>query len=344
MWRRVGSPEKGFTYLNTRGRPITSKHDIERIARLRIPPAYSDVLISPDPSHYVQAVGMDVKGRKQYIYHPEFRAERDDLKYANLREFALRLPLIRRRVNEILSQPDETFSKEWVLALVLRLLEHSHCRIGSSRYARENKTYGLTTLRKKHVRIEEQNLILEYVGKRGKEQRCVVTDPQMAEYIRMLLKVPGWWVFEYYDAQGVKHRIKRQMVNDFVKETMGGPFSAKNFRTWGGTLIAARTLCDLGPAPDQKTADANILIAVDAVAEELGNTRAIARKSYIAPEVLRLYREEGKTIERYLNPNTERIVQAAREDYDPDEVALMKLLGITPRRIERELERMEQVA
>ncbi|HBY93449.1 MAG: hypothetical protein M5U01_26575 [Ardenticatenaceae bacterium] len=341
MWRRVGSPEEGFTYLNTRGNAIRSPRALKRIASLVIPPAYADVRIAPNPSHYIQAVGVDSRGRTQYIYHPDFRAERDDLKYQTLREFALRLPLVRRRVNAILAQPDDGLSRDWVLSVVLRLLEHSHFRIGSDRYARQNKTYGLTTLRKKHLTIEGQILVFQYAGKRGKEQRHVLTDPQMAEYLQRIRKVPGWWLFEYYDESGTKRRVSRQMVNDFIKETMGSEFSSKYFRTWGGTLIAARKLAELGPAPDEKTADANIITAVDQVAEQLGNTRAIARKSYIAPEVLQLYREEGKTLERYYNHSTERIVRHAREDYDPDEVALLKLLGLTPRKIERELERMD---
>lgn len=341
MWKRVGSPEEGFTYLNTRGNEITSPRALKRIASLAIPPGYIAVRISPDPSHYIQAIGVDSKGRTQYIYHPDYRAERDDLKYETLRRFALRLPLLRRRVNEILAQPDDGLSRNWVVALVIRLLEHSHFRIGSDRYARQNRTYGLTTLRKKHLKIDGQTLIFHYAGKRGKEQRYVLTDPQMAGYLRRIVEVPGWWLFEYYEQTGTKRRVKRQMVNDFIQETMGQEFSAKYFRTWGGTLIAARKLAELGPARDEKMADANVIVAVDEVAERLGNTRAIARKSYIAPAVLQLYREEGKTLERYYNHSTERIVRHAREDYDPDEVALLKLLGLKPGKIERELEKME---
>ncbi|MDQ3854941.1 MAG: DNA topoisomerase IB [Chloroflexota bacterium] len=324
-WRREGTKETGFRYVNARGAPVRSAAHLRRIQSLAIPPAWTDVRISPSFHSDLQATGFDSAGRKQYIYHPEFVARQADRKFRRLKRFFLALPQMRQLTTQHL-QMDIRPVELRVMATLLRLINEAYFRVGSETYAKRHRTYGITTLLKQHVRIKDGQLLFSYVGKRGIRQRHVITDEELLESVQQLLALPGRRVFQYYDETGELRAVNGHQVNAYIRQVMGPGLSAKDFRTWAGTLIAAEMLADIGPAEHERQAKRNIARAVREVAEKLGNTPTVARTSYISPVVFERYME-GKTLEGYVR-RAERTIRARQLDYEPEELALVRLLGL----------------
>ncbi len=322
-WRRKGSPEKGFSYLRADGKPLKSKPALERIASLAIPPAWADVEISPDPGEKILAVGYDAAGRKQYIYNPDYTAKRQRRKYRKLLPFARALPRLREVTNEHLQL--EGLGRERVLATVVRLMTRAFFRVGSERYAVRNKTFGITTLQKKHLEIAGNDLIFRYPGKSKVDQRRVVADTPLVEILRDLLDLPGKRLFRYRDEEGKVRDVGARDVNDYLKEILGEKYTSKDVRTWGGTVRAATILADLGPAESRKEADKNVVLTCKLVSTELGNTPAVCRSAYIHPVVLEGYLK-GKTIAPVMRGQPRKVEAETPVDYYAEEAALMRFL------------------
>ncbi|HEX2189271.1 MAG TPA: hypothetical protein VHG51_10260 [Longimicrobiaceae bacterium] len=321
-WRRTGTPKRGFTYLRADGRPLKSRPALARIRAIAIPPAWTDVEIASDPDAKVQATGIDAAGRKQYRYHPDFVDRGARKKYRKLLEYARALPRLREVTNEHLRQ--EGLGREKVLATVVRLMTRGFFRVGSERYAVENRTFGITTLRKKHLEIDGTDLRFRYVGKKSIHQHHVVADTPLVKIIRELLELPGTRLFQYVDEDGRPQKVKARDVNAYVKEVLGKRYTSKDIRTWGGTVRAATILADLGPPKDAAEAKKNVLLACKLVSSELGNTPAVCRSAYIHPAVLEKY-VSGKTIEPLMRREP-RPVRAESPGYYPEEAALMRFL------------------
>jgi DNA topoisomerase-1 len=279
--RRNG--KKSFTYLDAGGRAITDTTEIARIRSLAIPPAWQDVWICPFENGHLQATGTDARGRKQYRYHPRFRQVRDQDKYERIIDFAVALPAIRRRVDADLSQPG--LPKAKVLAAIVRLLEATLIRVGNEEYARDNHSYGLTTLRRQHVDVTGARIRFEFRGKSGVEHEIDLEDRRLAEIVRQCHELPGQELFQYLDEAGKWHDVNSADVNTYLHEIAGAEFTAKDFRTWSGTVLAAMALGGIGPFTTKAQAKKNIVRAVESVAQKLGNTKAVCRKSYVHPAV-----------------------------------------------------------
>lgn len=278
-----------FRYVAPSGEAIKDAATLERIRKLAIPPAYEDVWICPRANGHLQASGRDAKGRKQYRYHQEFRAVRDGTKYGRLIEFAAALPRIRARVDEHMAL--RGLPREKVLATVVRLLETTMIRVGNSRYAEDNKSYGLSTLKTRHVAVEGSELKFRFTGKSGKQWRLNLRDRRVARIVRAVQELPGQHLFQYLDNEGTAHEITSGDVNRYLKAISEIDLTAKDFRTWTGTVLTAVALDELGK-PESATAGArNIKTAVEAVSAILGNTATVCRKCYIHPEVLEAYLE-----------------------------------------------------
>ena len=282
--RRAG---RGFAYLDTDGRTITDKGELRRIRRLAIPPAWTDVWISPDPRGHLQATGRDARRRKQYRYHERWREVRDESKFERVLDLAKALPRIRSRVDRDLAR--SRLTRRSVLATIVRLLETSLIRVGNDEYARHNSSYGLTTLRDKHVRVVGSRLTFRFRGKSGKDQEVDMRDRRVAHVIRRLQELPGQELFRYVDERGDKHGVDSSDVNAYLREISGDDFTAKDFRTWAGTMHAARELRALGAADGARAAKRNVTRAVKEVAARLGNTPAVCRRCYIHPAIVRAY-------------------------------------------------------
>ena len=280
---------RGFRYVDPEGRPIHDPAVLRRIRRLAIPPAWHDVWICPLPNGHIQATGRDARGRKQYRYHPQWVAVRDENKYARLLAFAAALPRLRARVEADLALADLPRAK--VLATLVRLLDLTAIRIGNPEYARENASFGLTTLHSDHVEVRGARLRLRFRGKSGKAHDIQVDDRRVARIVQRLQDLPGQELFQYRDAAGALHTIESDDVNAYIQETTGGEFTAKDFRTWTGTVLAALALRDLGPALSASHAKRQLAAAVKRVAAELGNTMAVCRRAYIHPAVIAAYQE-----------------------------------------------------
>lgn len=280
---------RGFSYVDPDGRAITDERELRRIRRLAIPPAWTDVWIGPDPRGHIQATGRDARRRKQYRYHERWREVRDETKFERMLEFAKSLPRIRRRVDRDLARAHLT--RDRVLATIVRLLETSLIRVGNDEYARENRSYGLTTLREKHVRVVGTRVTFIFRGKSGKEHEVDVQDPRVARVIRRLQELPGQELFRYLDDEGEARTVDSADVNEYLREISGDEFTAKDFRTWAGTVHAARELCAIGSADGTGAATRNLTEAIKVVAARLGNTPAVCRRCYIHPAVMRAYLE-----------------------------------------------------
>src|ERR1700741_3905445 len=252
---------RGFRYLDVEGRAITDAAELRRIRRLAIPPAWTDVWIASDPRGHLQATGRDAKGRKQYRYHERFREVRDETKYERMLEFAKLLPRIRRRIDRDLRRPELT--REKVLATIVRLLERTLIRVGNEEYARANRSYGLTTLREKHVDVAGARVRFRFRGKSGKDHALDVRDRRVARVIRRLQDLPGQELFRYVDAEGAVHSIDSADVNDYLREITGADLTAKDFRTWAGTVLAARALAKLEAFASKTQAKRNIINAIE---------------------------------------------------------------------------------
>ena len=291
---RKGGKSTGFRYVTSDGRTVRDRRTLERIDQLRIPPAWRDVHVAASPRSAVQAWGFDARGRKQYRYGDRAVQRRELRKYHRVRQLAKELPRIRRQARE--DAASRALSADTVAATVLRLIGESFCRVGGERYQRENGTYGATTLRKRHVAVAGDCVRLAYVGKSGKRQRQVIVDRELARVVTRLLRAPGARVFRYRGADGAWHDLTARDVNEYVHRRLGRGYTAKDFRTWGGTLRAATVLAELGPARSETEAKRNVALAMRLVASELGNTPAICRASYVHPMVIARYLDDGETI------------------------------------------------
>ena len=282
--KRVGA---GWAYYLPDGARITDRRERKRINSLAIPPAWTQVWICPDPAGHIQATARDARGRKQYRYHPAYRDARDHSKFRHMLEFSEVLPTLRERIEHDLRAPDH--SRRQLLATVVRLLDRTLIRVGNDEYARENKSFGLTTLRRRHVRVNGETVRFTFRGKSRVEHSIMLEDLRLARIIQRCQDLPGHELFQYLDAEKKRQAISSDDVNAYLRELTGRDVTAKDFRTWGGTMLAAMELRAMGPAASRREADRNILRAIDAVAERLGNTRAVCRKYYVHPELLRAY-------------------------------------------------------
>ena len=289
--RRVGAPGR-FRYIRPDGKRV-DKTTRERILSLVIPPAWTDVWICSDPNGHLQAVGRDAKGRKQYRYHQRWREVRDETKFGRLVAFARALPAIRARTKADLSRPG--LSRSRVLAAVVALLEKTLIRIGNEEYARDNQSYGLTTLRDTHARIEASAVRFVFRGKSGKEHQVTLYDRRLTKIVKDCRDLPGQELFQYIDAHGRRRSIGSGDVNQYVREISQQDFTAKDFRTWAGTVLAATSLAAIREERAGKVTKRDLVRAVESVADRLGNTKAVCRKSYIHPAILAAYLE-GDTI------------------------------------------------
>jgi DNA topoisomerase-1 len=331
--RRLGSKERGFFYRYPgTGETVREERVLTRIENLKVPPAWEDARIARSPSAKVQAVGYDSEGRLQYLYHPKYREKKEREKFERILRFADALPEMRRITSNHLRRKD--LDREKVLAAMTRLMNAAYFRVGEERYARRNKTYGIATLRRKHLSIEGDAMIFEYTGKWGQVHRKVVTDARLREIVERCAALPGHEVFKYRDEEGEIRDVKSRDLNAYVKEVMGEEFTPKDFRTWAGTLIAAVKLAELGVTEDLKVAEQNVLAAVDDVAQRLGNTRDIARASYISPRVIDHYME-GSVI-AYYGELVKEIIAAEQGGLTEGEQELLKLLK---KKLRRELSR-----
>jgi DNA topoisomerase-1 len=282
--RRAG---KGFTYTGPDGKRITDPDRIAWFKRLAIPPAWTDVWISPIKRGHIQATGRDARGRKQYRYHPRWRAVRDEAKYGRLIEFARALPRIRRRTDRDLRR--RGLPREKVLALIIQLLETTLVRVGNEEYARDNRSFGLSTLRDRHVKDDGGELQLSFKGKSGKEHEVPIRDRRLARLVRECQELPGQELFQYVDADGKRQSIDSGDVNDYLREVSGEDFTAKDFRTWAGTVAASLALREFLEVDDDAGRKKAIVAAIEEVAAQLGNTPAVCRACYVHPDVLEAY-------------------------------------------------------
>lgn len=329
--RRLGSKEQGFFYrYPDSGETVREERVLARIENLKVPPAWEDVRIARGPSAKVQAVGYDSAGRLQYLYSQRYRERKEREKFEKILHFADALPKMRKTTSDHLRRKE--LGREKVLAAMVRLINAAYFRVGEERYAKHNRTYGIATLRRKHLTIEGDTVIFEYTGKWGQEQRKAVTDARLRAVVEECAGLPGHEVFKYVDEAGEVRDVKSRDLNAYIKEIMGDGFTAKDFRTWAGTLIAATTLARLGPAGEPKSAQKNVLQAVDAVAHRLGNTRDIARSSYISPKVIDHYLE-GSVVAYYAE-KLEEVIAAEQGDLTDEERALLELLK---KKLRREL-------
>ena len=280
----------GFRYVGPDGRAAKAA-DVKRIRSLVIPPAWTDVWICPDPLGHLQATGRDARGRKQYRYHQRWRQVRDETKYHRLIGFARALPAIRRRTAADLRRP--TLSREKVLATVVRLLEKTLIRVGNDEYARQNRSFGLTTLRDGHVAVSGGRVTFSFRGKSGVEHEIDLDDARLARVVRQCRDIPGYDLFQYYDEKGERHSIGSGDVNAYLKEIAGEDYTSKDFRTWAGTVLAAQLLREFDAFKTDSQARKNIVQAVETVAKKLGNTKAVCRKCYIHPAVLESYMDRS---------------------------------------------------
>ena len=312
----------GFKYIGPDGKVIRQPAQLRRIRALAVPPAWTDVWICVDPRGHLQATGRDARGRKQYRYHPQWRVCRDETKYDRLQAFAAALPKIRARTTADLARTG--LPREKVLAAVVQLLEKSLIRVGNEEYARDNKSFGLTTLQDKHVVVKGSTLRFEFRGKSGKRHAVDVNDRRLARIVKQCQDLPGQDLFQYVDDEGARCDVTSGDVNAYLKDITGRDFTAKDFRTWSGTVLAMTALRELDRAESQAKAKKNVLKAIEAVAGVLGNTRAVCRKSYIHPAVVDSYMD-GSMLQIVRRRATAMVKKRASK-LRPDEVALLALL------------------
>jgi DNA topoisomerase I len=323
-WRRRGAKRRGFWYEDARGHRITNEAALERIKALVIPPAWREVRIAPGAHSRLQAIGIDKSGRVQRIYHAAFAARRQRLKYEKIVRFGAQLGTLRRQTNEDIAR--DGLAKERVLAVVIRLINDLYFRVGSETSVRRYRTYGVTTLRNRHLTIKRGGrLVFNFVGKHHIRHRRILVDEELATLMHDIQKLGGAKLFHYYDEEQKRAvPIRPRDVNDYIKAATAPDFSAKDFRTWGGTLLAAVELADLGKADDEQQLKRNIVRALKRVAERLGNTPTVCRNCYVHPAVLESY-QAGLTLEEF-RPRKERRIRRQQPEYLPEERALLKLL------------------
>ena len=319
-WRRLGA--RRFRYEDSRGRAVTNKDALARIESLAIPPAWKDVWISPRAGAKLQATGVDKAGRRQYLYHPEFRARQEQAKFDSLVLFAERLPELRKAMDKHLDQ--EPLSFEWTAAVAVRLINDGWFRVGDERYAKTYKTYGITTLRKGHVKVRGSRISFRFRAKHRVLCRTVLVDAELAALMKELLALPGGRRLFRYEHNGELVNLGARRLNEYIREYMGDEFTAKDFRTWGGTLVAAIQLAERGEADTATEQKKAVAAVMRLVGERLGNTAAVARSSYVSPAVVEQYLD-GRTIDDF-RPRHLRVVRARNSGLDPEEQALLSLL------------------
>jgi DNA topoisomerase I len=320
-WRRAGSKGR-FRYLDSRGRGIEDPATIERIEQLVIPPAWKDVWISPRAGAKLQATGVDKAGRRQYLYHPEFRARQEQAKFDKLVRFAEKLPDLRSAMAEHMT--NDPYDRERVCAVAVRLINLAWFRVGSDRYAKTSRTHGVTTLTRRHVTVRGTRVTFRFRAKHRVQVRTTIVDTELAEAIKDLLDQPGSARIFRYASNGDSCTLTGAVLNDYIREHMGEEFTAKDFRTWGGTLTAAISLAEHGVAETEAEARKTIANVMRTVGERLGNTPTVARNSYVSPAVVEQYLD-GRTIDDF-RPRHLRVVKARDIDLDPEENALLSLL------------------
>jgi DNA topoisomerase I len=309
--KRMG---RHWAYFDTGGKRITDRHEIDRLNAIGLPPAYENAWFCADPDGHLQATGIDARGRKQYRYHADFRAKRESAKYEGLLEFGKALPRLRRRVEQDLKRRNLT--REAVLAAVVRLLDRRHIRVGNEEYAKENNSYGATTLRNRHLKRKGHDLMMRFAGKHGIVHEVKVTDTNLKRIVRRCHELPGQMLFQYVNGDGDPKPVTSGDVNDYIKQAAGGDFTAKHFRTWSASVIALEQLL-------KKKEDARITVktVVEPVAEALGNTPAISRKSYVHPALLQAVKENPRDpLDGIDRPSGRRRLSSA-------EVALLEFLA-----------------
>jgi DNA topoisomerase-1 len=282
--REEDAPAQGFSFIDPSGDLIDDEETLTRIKSLAIPPAYTDVWICPLANGHLQATGRDARGRKQYRYHPQWRRTRDESKFGRMIAFGNALPNIRAAVARDLTAPGLTRDK--LLATLVRLLETTRIRVGNDEYARQNRSFGLTTMQVRHVDVEGATMYFSFRGKSGKHHKIELRDRKLARILARCREIPGREIFCYLDPSGNTHRIHSEDVNEYIRTISGGEFTAKDFRTWAGTLIAAEQLCECGYRETESECRKAIVNAVAEVAEQLGNTPEVCKKSYIHPGIL----------------------------------------------------------
>lgn len=323
--RREGEG-KSFTYRDANGNEITAPEELARIRSLAIPPAWTDVWICPVANGYLQATGRDAKGRKQYRYHGLWRAVRDETKFDRMISFGKALPRIRERINRDLSKPG--LPRQKVLAAVVRLLETTLIRVGNEEYARKNDSYGLTTLRDEHVDVNGSRLQFRFRGKSGKFHAIGLQDRRLANIVRRCQELPSQELFQYIDNEGNPQAVTSSDVNQYLREISGEDFTAKDFRTWAGTVLAAKALSKFETSESKAQSKRNVKQAVEAVAHRLGNTPTICRKCYVHPAVLDSY-SDG-TLTGFLKKRIEADASQTDESLPAEESAVLELLQERP--------------
>jgi DNA topoisomerase-1 len=317
--RRSG---KGFVYVAPNGKSIHDPDELRRFRLLAIPPAWRDVWICPAANGHLQASGRDARGRKQHRYHARWREVRDETKYHRMLEFARVLPTIRRKVQQDLALPG--LPREKILATVIRLLETSMIRVGNDEYRRQNNSFGLATLRSRHVNVSGSNIRFEFRGKSGVQHALDLTNRRLARIIKQCQELPGYELFQYIGEDGQRSTIDSADVNEYLRQIAGDGFSSKDFRTWAGTVLAARALGELASGDKKAQLKKNILQAIEIVAKRLGNTKAVCRKCYIHPAVIDAYRDGS-----FLQILKARVKKSRHSGHDlaPEEAAVLALLN-----------------
>ncbi len=313
---------EGFRYLHPDGSPVRDPATLERIRALAIPPAWRDVWICPQADGHLQATGRDARGRKQYRYHPRWRQVRDEAKYQHVLAFGKALPDIRRRVDAALRLPG--LPREKVLATIVHLLEATMMRIGNEEYARQNRSFGLTTLRDRHVRIDGSEVEFHFRGKSGVRHSVRVDDPRLARIVRKSRDLPGQELFQYIDDDGQQRSIDSADVNDYLRELSGADYTAKDFRTWAGTVLAALALQEYEKVDTEAQRKKNVVRAIETVAGRLGNTPSVCRKCYVHPAVLESYLDG--TMLAALEQGAREELQQELHGLQPEEAAVLALL------------------
>jgi DNA topoisomerase-1 len=280
---------KGFSFVDPQGRAVKDEKTLERIRKLAIPPAWTDVWICPRPNGHLQATGRDARGRKQYRYHADWREVRDETKFGRMIAFGESLPKIRERIDQDMSL--RGLGRDKVLATVVKLLETTLIRVGNKEYVKQNNSFGLTTLRDQHVDVEGSKLRFEFRGKSGKEHSVEVQDRRLARIVKQCRDLPGQKLFQYLDEGGERQSVSSEDVNAYLRETTGEDFSAKDFRTWGGTVLALSALLEVGACESEREANKAVVEAIKHVSGQLGNRPAICRKYYVHPVVIETFLE-----------------------------------------------------
>jgi len=322
----------GFRYVDSRGRALKNARVLKRIRSLAIPPAWTDVWICKRPNGHLQATGRDARGRKQYRYHPDWREARDENKYERLIDFAEVLPRVRKRVSRHLKR--RGLPREKVLATIVKMLETTLVRVGNDEYVKSNRSFGLTTMKDGHAKINGAKIRLEFRGKSGKRHEIDLRDERLARIVQQCQDLPGQELFQYIDANDQVRDVTSGDVNEYLRQISGGDFTAKDFRTWAGTALAARALHEFEDFDSQAAAKRNITRAIERVAQRLGNTTAICRKCYVHPAIIDAYLD--RSLVKVVKQRTEKELRESLSSLTSEEAAVLALLQ---QRMERDLAR-----